>query len=507
MNKQTEVREREREKMDERTRAHLERIIRTCSPLVDDGIEEPQKEIGFSPLRDDIEVPSTRKKKRRRPPPVLPLSLIEMRQKNEAFLVDQKSLPLVQRLLDDIEAEKECEPLALMTPYSDAAWLATIWPCQREAHHHQCGHECNRPLLHDGSDWYLWNDQTRRWEVVDQLMYRLVAECCTLPYRRLNTASKAEVERLTLLLQRGYPEKTETKGGSSTIGRDLQKHLDTCRWNHRHLERLHSLAYQKKVLAIAGKIFFSLPSSSSSGCWGPNRNLLPLHDGTVLSSTEDGRFVKRQAVAGDRLKSTTPTLPRAVIVLTEWMAKWRSTDLRQLQCILGRALLLSLGEEDPRSCRTLILWGVDEETCHQFISFLRTVVGPHYCSFGGVRNSHTRIAVETLIPKSEQHLLSSLFKQDLLTRVEASFLLTDILTIVMVGSVQNKIFALPVEFQHPSSQCVVPKNVGMIRAGDRFWGAVTPLCLTHEEDPSSTEIVAVIDTEPLAWLIDGIIIP
>ena len=81
----------------------------------------------------------------------------------------------------------------------------------------------------------------------------------------------------------------------------------------------------------------------------------------------------------------------------------------------------------------------------------------------------------------------------------------------MVGSVQNKIFAVPVEFQHPSSQCVVPKNVGMIRAGDRFWGAATPptasLCLTHEEDSSSTEIVAVIDTEPLAWLIDGIVIP
>ena len=116
--------------MDERTRARLARVIQACSPLVDDGIEETQKEIDFSPLRDDIEAP-TRKKKRNRRPSTSPLSLVEMRQKNEAFWIDQKSLPLVQQLLDDIDAEKDCAPLTLMTPYSDAAWLATLWACQR----------------------------------------------------------------------------------------------------------------------------------------------------------------------------------------------------------------------------------------------------------------------------------------------------------------------------------------------------------------------------------------
>ena len=324
-------------------------------------------------------------------------------------------------------------------------------------------------------------------------MYRLVAEHCTLLYRRLYATSRTQVKRLASLPERGHREDTE-----------MQCHLNGCRSNLRHLERLHSLAYQKKVLDIAGKIFFSLPSGSKGRCWGPSRDLLPLHDGTVLHATEDGRLVKRQAFPGDRLNSTTPTLPRAdpAFVPMGWTAKWRSTDLRQLQCILGHALLSSsspLGE-DPRSCRALILWGVDEETRRQFVSSLRAVMGPHYCSFTPPRNTHTRVAVETLLPRSEQHLLSSSFRQDLATRVEDS-LLGDVLNILIVGSVQNRICVLPVD---PPPHCTVltPTEVGMIRAGDRFWGTATSLCLTHEDDDSLTEI-SILGAEPLAWLLDG----
>ena len=129
------------------------------------------------------------------------------------------------------------------------------------------------------------------------------------------------------------------------------------------------------------------------------------------------------------------------------------------------------------------------------------MIGPYYCSFGAP-NLHTRIVVETMIPKSEPYLLSSLFRQDLLASLGCTP--PNVLKILIVASVQNKICAFPIDLP---SQCIVltTNNVETIRAGDRFWGTATPpstttsLCLMHE-----TEIAIIDVVEPLAWLIEGI---
>lgn len=389
------------------------------------------------------------------------------------------------------------DPKVEMTPYNDALWLSSMWPCQRPSSsssstliddedqekekeekeissltYHQCNHACNRGLLHDGKDWHAWNEIERRWLVANQMMHRLVAESCPQPHRKLKLICEAN---MICCLQ------GDTRDLS--VHMMYKENLERSRAIQKHLERLHTLMYQKKVLTIAAKLFFSLPTLTDNPLshWGPGFNVLPLskeEEGDVLvfkeEEEEEERIIfkveQRKAEPKDRLHQHTPLAPFRHDAPTQWMHAFRAKDLEILRQSLSRALLRP--STSSPFVTTLILWGIAPPVANEFVTFMKLTLGESYCCFLPCPpTQYARVVIEALTPRSEQKMFSPMFKQSLLHSLSPKPEVAT-LKIILVKSINQCICSIPPELDlldHPlfftmlGTQVIDPKT--------RFWGS------------------------------------
>ena len=427
-----------------------------------------------------------------------------------------------------------------MTPYNDAAYLSSLWPCQRPSSSstslltdddedlgerkqkgdiplyldcHQCTPLCNRRFLHDGKDWYAWDDTERRWLVANQMMHRLVAESCTEPYRRRKSICESNIIHCL--------KETNRSPSSQII---YKENLERSRQIQKHLERLHGLEYQNKVLTIAAKLFFSLPRGWQ---WGPSSDILPLLGGEVLvrDQSNDDDVQKRRVEPSDCLHAEVPTLPSTsakVPIPTQWMQMFSPKDLRSLADIIGQALLPkgSILLSPSMKSINVVIWGIEPSAAIEFMNFMKMILGENYCCvLPGSPTPYVRVMIESIFQKSEQDFLSSKFKQTLITSLitpsssssnssssssfASSFNLKseEILRIVLVGRVKGCISPIPSELKHLYRFFIIP-GTQIFDKMTRFWGSSSSLFETQTPLPDLSIITTqsnISESEPWLW--------
>ncbi len=326
-----------------------------------------------------------------------------------------------------------------MTPYSDAQWLFNVY---------------RRKVLHDGKAWFRWNSEASRWVKANQWMHCLVAESCVLPYRRIRSGFSDYRQHHRSLLHEGYRldsllDRIENKLLGSTDVLTLGDALkDTeCRIVilRKHISRLHSLGYQRKVLAIASTVFFGVERKKKQRWWGPAANLLPLSDG-VIERNDEGETVRRRVLPSDRIKSSTPVLPDQSLTLdASWFDCFHKADLLVFQHLLAESLFVGV------DC-SILLWGVCPKSAERIVSFFELLLGD-YCS---PESKYARIAIK---------VAGSL---DLVLPCRSERLLN----IVIFPSSKSSIDAPPAKSILAANSIValVDKHVTIVDKMQRFWG-------------------------------------
>lgn len=303
----------------------------------------------------------------------------------------------MEKLIDLIEQDKgksSSVQLSTMTPYSDAQWLARMWPCMNRSA--AASHDCLREVVHDGRSWYRWEARLLRWVNADQWMHCQVAESCTFPYRRDQLIFTDYLRHYRSLAHQGYTagsivnelENPRCKSVDLITLGDLVKNAeDQLLKLRRHIQRLHTLAYQRKVLAIASTVFFGVKAAKK--WWGPAPNLLPLNDGTVIVRDSSGQIQRRQAEASDRLKYSTPSLAQRSFAAVKWLDCFHEDDLLLFQRMVSLSLLSGMGG-------TLVLWGMNADCSRELGAFFKHVLGDYCSSSSSSTTKMTRMSIDII---------------------------------------------------------------------------------------------------------------